>query len=43
VFFSNDPSGNARDFRFDPNLLVDVRTLNDGSAEATFNIVLRTA
>jgi protocatechuate 3,4-dioxygenase beta subunit len=43
MFFPNDPAGNARDFRFDPNLLVDMRTLSDGSADARFNIVLRAA
>jgi protocatechuate 3,4-dioxygenase beta subunit len=43
MFFPNDPAGNAHDFRFDPNLLVDMRTLSDGSADARFDIILRAA
>lgn len=40
LFFSNDPAGNAREFRFDPTLLAEVQTAGDGSAEALFNFVL---
>ena len=43
LFFPNDPAGNARGFHFDPALLASMRVLGDGSADAVFNIVLRTA
>jgi protocatechuate 3,4-dioxygenase beta subunit len=43
LFFPDDPIGNARDTRLDPRLLVDMQTAADGSAEAVFNFVLRTA
>ena len=43
LFFPGDPVGNARDTRLDPRLLVEMGTAPDGSADAAFNFVLRTA